>query len=54
MDGRPDEDIRDLRKLAMVVKGGALVRSSLENDRRPRLSVLEFGQIPEGASFVNW
>ena len=54
VDGKPDENIRDLRNLDMVVKGGALVRSSLANDHRPRLSMLEFGRIPEGASFVNW
>jgi len=54
VDGKPDENIQDLRKLAMVVKGGSLVRSSVENDPRPRLSILPFDRIPEGASFVNW
>lgn len=54
VDGKPDENIRDLRKISMVVKGGALVRSNMENDHRPRLSILEFGRIPEGASFVDW
>ena len=53
-DGRPDEDIRDLRTLAMVVKGGALVKSSIEGDNRPRFNPLPFGQTPEGASFIDW
>ena len=54
VDGKPDVDIRDLRKLAMVVKGGAVVRSSVEQDHRTGIAVLPFGQIPEGASFINW
>ena len=54
VDGKPDKNIRDLREISMVVKGGALVRSNMENDHRPRLSMLEFGRIPEGASFVDW
>ena len=54
VDGKPDENIQDLRKLAMVVKGGALVRSSVEADHRPCLATLPFGRIPEGASFINW
>lgn len=54
VDGKPDVNIQDLRRLSMVVKGGALVRSSVEGDNRPRFSTLPFGQIPEGASFVNW
>lgn len=38
----------------MVVKGGALVRSTVEGDDRPRFSPLAFGAVPEGASFINW
>jgi len=54
VDGKPDETITDLRNLAMVVKGGALVRSSVASDNRPRFSPLPFGAVPEGASFINW
>jgi imidazolonepropionase-like amidohydrolase len=54
VDGRPDENIRDLRNLAMVVKGGALVRSSVAGDDRPRFFPLANGETPEGASFINW
>ena len=54
IDGKPDENISDLRNLAMVVKGGALVRSTVEGDDRPRFSPLAFGAVPEGASFINW
>ena len=53
-EGKPDENIRDLRTLAMVVKGGALVKSSIEGDNRPRFNPLSFGQTPEGASFIDW
>jgi len=54
VDGKPDETITDLRSLAMVVKGGALVRSTVTGDSRPRFSPLAFGAVPEGASFINW
>ena len=54
VDGKPDENIQDIRNLAMVVKGGALVRSSIEGDNRPRFNPLPFGQTPEGASFIDW
>lgn len=54
VDGRPDENIADLRKLSMVVKGGALVRSDIAGDERPQFSPLPFGAVPEGASFINW
>lgn len=54
VDGKPDESITDLRNLAMVVKGGALVRSSIPGDNRPRFAPLAFGAAPEGASFINW
>ena len=54
VDGRPDENIRDLRNIAMVVKGGALVRSNVPGDDRPRFLPLPFGETPEGASFIDW
>lgn len=54
VEGRPDEVIADLRNLAMVVKGGALVRSSVAGDTRPRFAPLGMGEIPQGATFVNW
>ncbi len=54
VDGRPDETIQDLRRLEMVVKGGALALSRLPGDTRPRFSPLPFGKTPEGASFINW
>lgn len=54
VDGRPDETITDLRNLSMVVKGGALVRSCVKGDNRPRFAPLPFGNVPEGASFINW
>ena len=54
VDGRPDEAIQDLRRLEMVVKGGALVLSRLPGDTRSRFSPLPFGETPEGASFINW
>lgn len=54
VDGRPDDTITDLRKIAMVVKGGALVRSTVVGDNRPRFMPLAMGRMPEGASFINW
>lgn len=54
VDGKPDENIADLRNLTMVVKGGALVRSGIAGDNRPRFAPLAFGAVPEGASFINW
>ena len=54
VEGKPDEIIADLRNLSMVVKGGALVRSDIAGDHRPRFSPMPFGEIPGGASFINW
>ena len=36
------------------VKGGALVRSNVPGDDRPRFLPLPFGETPEGASFIDW
>ena len=54
VNGRPDEEIRALRNIDMVVKSGSLVRSSLEDETRPHFSPLAFDRVPEGASFINW
>jgi imidazolonepropionase-like amidohydrolase len=54
VSGMPDKNIRDLRNLDMVVRGGSLVRSSISGDTRPRFSPLPFGEVPSGASFINW
>ena len=52
--GRPDETLSDLRSIEMVVRGGSLVRSSVEGDLRLRFLPLSGGKIPEGASFISW
>ncbi len=53
-DGRPDQNIRDLRRLKLVVKGGSLVWSKVEGYEKQGFSVLPFGETPMGASFINW
>lgn len=54
VDGRPDEDISDLRRLALVVKGGTPVRSSVPGLAVTGFPLLPFGQLPQGASFIDW
>ena len=54
VSGKPDENISDLRGVEMVVKAGTLVRTELPGDTRRCFSPLAQGQVPEGASFINW
>ncbi len=54
VDGKPDLCISDLRKLALVAKGGTVVRSSVPGLSGTGFPLLPFGQLPEGASFIDW
>ena len=54
VSGCPDREIKALRDIDMVVKGGAPVRSRVKGDTRPQFAPLPFGKVPEGASFISW
>jgi imidazolonepropionase-like amidohydrolase len=50
VDGKPDQQIRDLRNIRMVMKGGAIFRSELPNLPAPGLATP--GVALEGGSFA--
>ena len=54
VSGYPDREIKALRDIDMVAKGGAPVRSSVKGDSRTQFAPLPFGKVPEGASFISW
>lgn len=54
VEGKPDEDIRDLRKLRLVAKHCRLIWSTLPNLNVRRFSILAPGYNMEGGVFCNW
>ena len=54
VSGCPDREIKALRNIDMVIRGGAPVRSGVKGDSRPQFAPLPFGKVPEGASFISW
>lgn len=54
VNGAPDRNIRDLRNLEFVCKGGSVVRCQIPGLDLPGFSPLPFGMPPEGASFIDW
>lgn len=53
-EGKPDEDIHDLRKLKLVAKDCRLVWGQLPNANVRRFSILAPGYKMEGGTFVDW
>ena len=52
--GKPDQNIKDLRNVEMVVRKGTPVLSKITGDSRQCFSPLAFNGVPSGASFINW
>ncbi len=54
VQGAPDQNIRHLRNLEFVAKGGSVVRCQIPGLALPGFRALPFGAPPEGASFIDW
>jgi imidazolonepropionase-like amidohydrolase len=53
-EGKPDIDIHDLRKLCMVMKGGAVAWSTVDGFVQRNLSVATPGQAQQGGALIDW
>ena len=54
VEGKPDENISDLRKLRLVAKHCRLIWSTLPNLNVRRFSVLAPGYEMKGGTFCDW
>ncbi len=52
--GKPDQDVKDMRNLQMVIKSGGIIWSTIPGHEARNYSVVGEGQIAEGGTYGNW
>lgn len=52
--GKPDQDVKEMRNLQMVIKGGGIIWSTIPGHEARNFGVVSEGQIAEGGTYGNW